>query len=218
MGATSRQREQIRNVVLSHAHLDHIAGLPLFIDDLFAVLKEPICVHATREVIEILEQDIFNWRIYPRFSVLENEFGRVFEYHQIAEDTSFHIENLRITPVKVNHKVPSVGFFIEDGETTIALSSDTAQMNDFWQKADEKKLSTILIECAFPNDLIKLAQDSHHLTPNGLARELQKLSNQHAQIYVINLKPMYRRQIIEQIESLHVKNLQILEVGKVYDF
>ncbi len=218
MGANSTQREQIRNVVLSHAHLDHIAGLPLFVDDLFAVLKKPICVHATREVIETLEQDIFNWRIYPRFSALENDFGKVFEYHQIIENKTFHIGNLQITPVKVNHKVPSVGFIIEEGETVIALSNDTAQMQEFWQKAGEKKLSAILIECAFPNDLIKLAEDSHHLTPDGLARELDKMNNRDVEVYVINLKPMYRERIIAQIENLHIKNLQIIEVGKIYNF
>ncbi len=37
MAASTVQRKQIRDVVLTHAHLDHIAGLPLFIDDLFAV-------------------------------------------------------------------------------------------------------------------------------------------------------------------------------------
>src|SRR5918998_1216332 len=67
MATTDIQREKIRNVVLTHAHLDHIAGLPLFIDDLFAILKEPICVHAEKKVIDTLERDVFNWSVYPRF-------------------------------------------------------------------------------------------------------------------------------------------------------
>src|SRR3712207_8672222 len=54
---------------------DHIAGLPLFIDDSFAGLEEPIRVYATREVIEILERDIFNWDVYPNFSELKNQNG-----------------------------------------------------------------------------------------------------------------------------------------------
>src|SRR5437868_1212719 len=55
------QRAQIRDIILTHTHLDHIAGLPLFIDDLFATLTEPVTVHATRQMIDILERDIFNW-------------------------------------------------------------------------------------------------------------------------------------------------------------
>ena len=62
MAASSAQKKQIRDVILTHAHLDHIAGLPLFIDDLFASLIEPVRVFATAEVIEVIERDIFNWR------------------------------------------------------------------------------------------------------------------------------------------------------------
>ena len=58
---TSLERSSIRDVVLTHSHLDHIAGLPLFIDDLFPVLTEPVRVHAVREVIDSLESHIFNW-------------------------------------------------------------------------------------------------------------------------------------------------------------
>src|SRR5437868_15401047 len=74
---TKRQQENIRDVILTHTHLDHIAGLPLFIDDLFSTLMEPIRIHATREMIGILERDIFNWSIYPRFSELFNDHGPV---------------------------------------------------------------------------------------------------------------------------------------------
>jgi ribonuclease BN (tRNA processing enzyme) len=47
MAASDFQRQNIRDIILTHAHLDHIAGLPLFVDDLFAHLEKPICVYAT---------------------------------------------------------------------------------------------------------------------------------------------------------------------------
>src|SRR6478672_5501039 len=74
---SEQQRRDVRDIVLTHTHLDHIAGLPLYIDDLFASLTEPIRVHATAEMIEILERDIFNWQVYPRFSELSNDHGPV---------------------------------------------------------------------------------------------------------------------------------------------
>src|SRR6188768_1006550 len=76
---SDKQRSAIRDIILTHTHLDHIAGLPLYIDDLFATLTEPVRVHATGEMIEILERDIFNWSIYPRFSELRNDYGPVVE-------------------------------------------------------------------------------------------------------------------------------------------
>ena len=72
---TDAQRDSVRDIIVTHPHIDHIASLPIFIDDLFGFLEEPIRVHATEEVIGMLERDIFNWTVYPRFSGLSNARG-----------------------------------------------------------------------------------------------------------------------------------------------
>lgn len=219
MASSPLQREQIRDVILTHAHLDHIAGLPLFVDDLFATLRRPVCVHATREIIEVLERDIFNWSVYPRFSELENENGKVMIYLPFEVGREFSVKHLRVRAVEVNHNVPSVGFIVSDGKTTFALTSDTSEMDDFWRALNrEKSLSAVLVECAFPNELEELAQVSFHLTPKLLEKELAKIERTDLAIYVINIKPMYRDDIVRQIEELELENLQILEVGQVYEW
>lgn len=215
----ARQKKQIRDIVLTHAHLDHIAGLPLFIDDLFAVLTEPIRVHATAEVIEILERDIFNWNVYPKFSRLRNDSGAVLEYRPFKIGREFSVRHLSFKSASVNHKVPSVGFIVSDGKKTFAMSGDTAEMREFWEAVNsEKKMDAILIECAFPNELKNLARDAHHLTPESLQREVAKLHHKNCPIFIINMKPMYRDEIVEQIADLKIENLQILEVAKIYDW
>ena len=218
MAASPAQKKQIRHVILTHAHLDHIAGLPLFIDDLFASLTEPICIFAAPEVIEVLERDIFNWSVYPRFSELANINGAVLEYYPFNRDEEFFVKHLRVKPVDVNHKVPSVGFLVSDGETTFALSGDTAEMGEFWKVVNaEKNLAALLVECSFPNELGELAQISHHLTPKTLEEELKKFSQKHCPIYVINIKPMYFDQVVRQVAELDIENLEILKVGQVYE-
>lgn len=213
------QREKIRNIVLTHAHLDHIAGLPLFVDDLFASLREPICIHAAEEVIEILETHIFNWAVYPRFSELENDFGKVLYYQKFDAEKVFAAAHLTFKPIEVNHKVPSVGFIISDAKTKIAVSGDTGEMDKFWQVVNnEDALDALLIECAFPDQLDELAHNSHHLTPKNLQRELLKFKHRNCPIYVINIKPVYREQVIGELSGLKIENLQILQVGKTYEF
>ncbi|MDQ3373732.1 MAG: 3',5'-cyclic-nucleotide phosphodiesterase [Acidobacteriota bacterium] len=218
--ATSEvQKKQIRDVVLTHAHLDHIAGLPLFIDDLFVTLKKPICVYATQKVIDILERDIFNWEIYPKFSELKNGYGKVLNYFPFEIEKEFLINNLSIKAIEVNHQVQTVGFVISNGKSTVAFSGDTAETSKFWEVVNtEKFLSTVFIECAFPNELRNLADASHHLTPQILEKELKKFKHSNCLVYIINLKPMYRDQIVREIKELKNENLKILEVGKVYDF
>lgn len=218
MGTTAQQRKQIRDVVISHAHLDHIAGLPLYIDDLFATIKRPIQIHATEEVIEILERDIFNWSIYPRFSELRNDHGVVLEYRQFEVEKEFTVKHLTVKAIDVNHKVPSVGFLVSDGKSSFALTNDTAEINHFWDCVNEQeKLSAIFVECAFPDELGELAANSHHLTPKVLQNELAKLTLD-CPIYVVNIKPMYVEQVACQIKQLNIKNLEVLSVGKVYEF
>ena len=76
----------------------------------------------------------------------------------------------------------------------------------------------MFIECAFPDELAHLANVSYHLTPTGLAGELEKLKAPNTAVYVINLKPMYRNRIVEEIRSAGLDRLEILEIGKVYEF
>ncbi len=217
MATNPWQKKQIRDVVLTHAHLDHIAGLPLFIDDLFEDLDEPIRVHATTDVIKILKRDIFNWSIYPDFSELKNKKGAVLEYCAFEVGNEIVIKNLTFKPIEVNHQVPSVGCIISDGKTKIAVTGDTAETDEFWRVINtEKNLNAIFIECAFPNELGELAHSSHHLTPMILSREIEKYTGERCPIYVVNIKPMYFREVVGQIEELQIENLQILRVGKVY--
>jgi ribonuclease BN (tRNA processing enzyme) len=213
------QRRDVRDVVLTHTHLDHIAGLPLYIDDLFASLKEPVRVHATAEMIEILERDIFNWSVYPRFSELKNDHGAVIEYHEFERGSRFQVQHLDIRSVPVNHKVSASGYTISDGHVSIGITGDTAETDDIWDILNEtSKLKAVLVECAFPNELGELASVSNHLTPEKLQRELGKLTNTSCEIYIINLKPMYREKIMLQLDEMRSKRIEVLEVGKVYEW
>src|SRR4051794_1097555 len=128
---TDLQRQQIRDVVLTHAHLDHVAGLPLFIDDLFASATEPIRVHGTAEMLEVLERDIFNWSIYPRFSELRNAHGAVMEYRPFEPGSAISIKNLELQSIAVNHKVPANGYIISDSSRSFAMTGDTAETEEF---------------------------------------------------------------------------------------
>lgn len=218
MAATDAQRDQIRDVVLTHAHLDHIAGLPLYVDDLFSSTREPVRIYATREVVDVLERDIFNWSVYPKFSELANGHGPVMEYRDIEPGVEFGAGHLTLKAIPVNHKVPSFGFVISDGASTIALTGDTAETSDFWDTINKiAGLKAVLIECAFPNEFEELARTSHHLTPSRLADELRKCKIE-VPVFVINIKPVYREQVLEQLGKIGRPGLQVLEPGRVYDW
>lgn len=219
LALSDAQRASVRDIIVTHPHMDHIASLPIFVDDLFGLLKEPVRVHATEEVIAALERDIFNWTVYPRFSELKNEHGKVMEYVPFRVGEAFRVAHLTIKAVNVNHIVPTVGLVFSDGRATIAFSSDTAETDDFWEMANsEPRLDALLIEASFPNSMSELAKVSGHLTPEGLREELRKLSHKEIDILAMHLKPTYRATLIEELAALNIPRLSAMEPGHDYSW
>jgi ribonuclease BN (tRNA processing enzyme) len=216
---TNDQRVKVRDIIVTHPHLDHIASLPIFIDDLYPTLKEPIRVYATEEVIGLLERDVFNWNVYPRFSDLKNDYGPVMEYVPIPLGTPFKVAHLEVVAVPVNHIVPTVGLVVSDGEKSVAFSSDTSETEQFWTVVNGMKdLDALLIEASFPDRMAKLAEVSRHFTPASLHAELKKLTHNGMDIMAVHLKPTYREEIVEQLTALNIPNLRVMEPGKVYEW
>ncbi|HZJ44992.1 MAG TPA: 3',5'-cyclic-nucleotide phosphodiesterase [Pyrinomonadaceae bacterium] len=216
---TNEQRAAVRDIIVTHPHMDHIASLPIFIDDLYPTLTRPVRIHATQEVIELLERDVFNWNVYPRFSDLKNDYGPVMEYVPIPADGIFNVAHLKAIAVPVNHIVPTVGLILSDDKTTIAFSSDTAETTEFWKIVNEVgHVDALLIEASFPNEMANLAEVSRHFTPASLGRELKKLSHDGLDILAVHLKPSYRDTIVRQLNDLNLPNLRVMEPGKTYSW
>ena len=216
---TNEQRSKVKDIIITHPHMDHVASLPIFIDDLYPSLQEPMRVHATPEVIQLLERDIFNWNLYPRFSDLKNDYGPVMEYVPIPIGKPFTVAHLNVVAVPVNHIVPTVGLVVSDGQKSVAFSSDTAETDEFWKILNEMKdLDALLIEASFPNRMAKLAEVSRHFTPASLGQELKKLNHNGMDIMAVHLKATYRDEIIAQLNALNIPKLSAMEPGRVYEW
>lgn len=219
LAVSGPQRERVRDIIVTHLHMDHIASLPIFIDDLFPTLKAPVRVHATPEVISLLERDIFNWNVYPRFSELKNEFGPVMEYVPIPIGQEFQVAHLTVTAVPVNHIVPTVGLVVSDGNATVAFSSDTSETEEFWRLLNRTpSVQALLIEASFPDSMAQLADVSRHFTPASLRRELNKLNHNGLEILAVHIKPAYRQTIIDELNALKVPGLGVMEPGTIYEW
>src|SRR6266498_1910983 len=219
LALTAEQREKVRDIIVTHPHMDHIASLPIFIDDLFETLKSPVRIYATPEVIDLLERDIFNWNVYPRFSELKNEYGPVMEYVPIPAGEEFKIAHLTVTAVAVNHIVPTMGLVVSDGKNIVAFSSDTAETDEFWKVINRAShIDALLIEASFPNSMAKLAEVSRHFTPASLQRDLGKLNHNGLDILAVHIKPAYRKQIVEELNALNIPKLGVMEPGRTYNW
>jgi len=217
MALSAEQRDTVRDIIVTHPHMDHIASLPIFIDDLYPTLKEPVRIHATQEVIELLERDVFNWNVYPRFSGLQNDYGMVMEYVPIPIGQPFSVAHLSVIAVPVNHIVPTIGLIVSDSRSSVAFSSDTAETDQFWEVVNKTgHLDALLIEASFPDKMAKLAEVSRHFTPASLSKELKKLNHNGMDILAVHLKPSYREIIIQELNALEIPKLGVMEPGRTY--
>jgi ribonuclease BN (tRNA processing enzyme) len=216
---TEAQRRTVRHIIVTHPHMDHIASLPIYVDDLFAELEQPICIYATKKVVRLLQRDVFNDIVYPRFDQLKNQHGHVMKYVPFEVGKDFKISHLTVTAVTVNHIVPTVGLLLNDGRRTIAFSSDTAETEEFWKMVNRaSRLDALFIEASFPNSMAELAKTSKHLTPQTLDNELKKLDHNGMDILAVHLKPAYRQSITNELAALGIEKLRTMEVGKVYSW
>lgn len=127
--------------------------------------------------------------------------------------------DLEITPVPVNHIVPTVGLLIRQGQSSFGFTSDTGPTEEFWERANQtENLGAIITECSFPNRLQDVADISLHLTPATLAEELEKL-NTGPRVLLYHLKPPYLDEIRAELRTAPFSHpVEELEQDRVYDF
>ncbi len=209
------EQKRIRHVLLSHLHFDHIQGLPTLADNLVDESVAPVVLTSIASVLAGLRQHLFNGEVYPDFLQLPTKNRPIFSCRQIEKGKESEVNGLHVTAIPVNHLVPTVGFIIREGNTSILYSGDTFETEEIWKVAGrEPTLKAALIETSFPNFMEPLAQASKHLTPASFAREFRKIGRPDLPVYVYHLKPRFRDDIRRELEALKLKNLTVLEEGQ----
>ena len=202
--------DSLSGVLLSHAHMDHIATLPLLLDSLFETLigeGRALIVYALPETIQSLKTHIFNNDIWPDFTRLPTVDSGVLRFHPLTpwQPITLDGENgatLTVTPFPLTHSIPTCGFCIEDADTRIAICGDTG-LNDISIDALNRlaPLTELYIECALSNEHDRLAEQARHLTPDRLSRLLGALEVSPQRVWITHLKPLQREAIIQSLHA-----------------
>lgn len=218
IGLSKAEQLRLRSIIITHAHLDHIISLPLYITDLFEELREPVKLYATPSDFEALNTHIFNPRVWIEWAILKNAHTELLEWHAYESGQSFTVEGLKITAIPVTHTILTHALLIEDEQSAVLFTSDTGATERVWQAANEcAKLRAVYIDLSFPAALTELGRVSKHHSVTTLVEEMEKI-NPAVQICGIHLKPMYRDRIIAEVKALDNSRLFIPEVGKDYHF
>lgn len=209
----------IDHVFLTHSHLDHIASLPLLIDSVSDLRAKPLIVYATAATLAIIAKHIFNWAIWPDFSVIPSREHPVMQYQTIEIGHSVRLGERTITALPAEHTVPAVGYQLDSGSGSLVFTGDTTVNDSFWPVVNGiANLRYLLIETAFANREQRLAEISKHLCPSMLAGELSKLTIT-AQIHISHLKPGQAELTMAEIQACagHLRPT-MLQNNQVFEF
>jgi len=194
-----REMQRIRHIFITHSHLDHICSIALLIDTLFETLVgQPITVHAERSTIKVLKEHIFNWAIWPDFTVLPNKSRAVLKLKAMTSGSSLDIDGRRVEMIAVNHSVPGVAYRIESQGRSFAFSGDTTTNDSLWSALNKHDaLDVLFVESAFANKDVAIARLAYHYCPQTLAEDLPKLRHR-PKVYISHLKPGEEKLIMKE--------------------
>jgi ribonuclease BN (tRNA processing enzyme) len=215
---TLEKQARVRAVLVTHAHMDHVASLPFLVENVFGRNASPLEIVAPDEVLSALRKHLFNDALWPDFSRLPNDLVPAVTFRAIPVGEPFTVAGLVGTAIPVSHVVPTFGYILEEGHTTIVFSGDTGPTEELWRAARaQPDVKGLFVECSFPNSLQHLADVSKHLTPATLESEIVKFPPG-APIHLYHMKPPTLERLRTEIAELGNARVSILADGDQLDF
>lgn len=209
-------QQKIRNILVTHVHLDHVMGIATIADNLYGNCQATINVWGINDVISGLKSSFFNDTMWPDFTQItgDSQSWPVLSFHSLPEEEPMPIGDSTVTAVRVNHIVPSVAFFIENRKKSLLHVGDTGPTEKVWDIARRKRnLCAVVLEASFPNRLQDIADMSRHLTPRTMAQEVDKLKRPAVPILVTHMKPQFREEIVQELKRLKGYRIRVLRQG-----
>ena len=209
--------DSIRHVFLTHAHLDHIAGLPMLVDSVFEEdFDKPLTVYAREETLRAIQDHLFNDVIWPNFAKLPSAERPMLRYEVCSPGDTITIDHRNFYAVDVMHTVQTMGYTVQNSGGVFAVSGDTKTNETLWPVLNAcDDLRVLVIEVSFPDEMSQLASDAGHYCPSTLAKDLERLQHE-PEIWLTGMKPGEEERILEQVLSAAPnKKIQMLSRGTI---
>jgi ribonuclease BN (tRNA processing enzyme) len=210
-------QRRVRRVVLTHAHFDHIASLPLLCDNRYGQTR-PLEVLAPAPVLATLSRDIFNDRVWPDFTKLPSRARPTVVLKPLTVGRSSAAGGVSVTPFAVRHTVPAYGYIVSKRGRSVLFSGDTRPTDRLWAEAERaRNLKAIFLEVSFSDAQAPLAKASGHYTPRLVAQDLSKAPPR-VPIYLYHMKPPSLSRIRHEIDAIGEPRLKLLDSERSFRF
>jgi cAMP phosphodiesterase len=179
-------RNNIRGYLISHPHLDHVAGLILNSPD-----DSPKPIYGLPFCLEAIQETYFNWKSWPNFGDRGTKPLNKYRYTIVSgqEETPLEGTSMFVRAFPLSHARPgqSTAFLIRHAENYLLYLGDTGadtiegsdNLERLWHAISPLmtagKVKAIFVEVSFANarpDQLLFG----HLTPRLLMDEMKRLS------------------------------------------
>jgi ribonuclease BN (tRNA processing enzyme) len=196
---TLEQLLRIDHIFLTHAHLDHVALLPLLADSVAGYRSRPVRVYASAGTLEALRAHVFNDVMWPDFTSIPEPQRPVLALHALEVGDRIALGHRTIVALPAFHGVPALAYCLDSGHGKLVFSGDTAFAAPFVDAVNAVgELRHLVIETAFADEQSELAEVSSHLCPQTLHCVLDGILSS-PQVHVCHLKPGADERILAQI-------------------
>lgn len=208
---------RIDHVFVTHAHIDHIACLPLMIDTVGARRAMPLVVHCTRATEAILRAHLFNDALWPDFTRIPSQARPFLRFEPLEEGESCTLGERIFIPLPAKHGVPAVGYHVATPGGSFVFGGDTTVCPPFWDAvARIPDLRYLIVETAFPDSQRKLAIQSEHLCPSLLASQLPSPPGVF-RLLISHVKPGFVDETLKDLQCVAESHAPaILAKGDIY--
>lgn len=215
---TPEQQKRIREVFLTHPHADHIASLPIFLENVYDQSPDCPTIYGSLETLESIQRHVFNDTIWPNVIKLSEFMPPFVRLHTLEPEVKVPIHGLSVIPVGVHHAVPALGYIVSDESSSVIFSGDTGPTSRIWEVARTlENLKAVFLDACFPDSMEKLARVSGHLTPTMLAAETFKIPAD-VKVFAVHIKASFSESVERELKQLGLENVAIARRGVDYSF
>lgn len=196
------QQQNLKAVLLTHQHLDHVRDIPILGMSLFS-LKSSLEIYTTKPVYEALTTHLLNNIVFPNWAERPPE-KPVFHFNILEPGKLASIASYGVLPITVNHAVPTVGYEIMsyDGKKVFITGDTGPGLEDCWKQINPNLL---LVETTVLNDNEAAARRVGHLTPFYLFKELESfrtIKGYLPKVVLVHLDPLIEKELKAEIREV----------------
>ncbi len=215
---TLPEQKKIRDIFVTHSHLDHIRDIGLLADNLILDNHQTtINIYCLHDTFTAIKDHILNNIIWPDFSAIPSRDEPLLRFHTIMPLKEVKLQDYTILPLPVTHTVPAVGYLVSDGRGEFVYTGDTGPSEQLWDALRGRRLSVLIVEVSFPNEMEDMAVRTGHLCPSLLRQSLERADLSCERVFITHIKPQYEERILEQLKEITDYSVEVLDSPRIIE-